>query len=69
MTETLTEDELLRMSMGLCPDCGYRGFLLGPRGGAAQNIECGSLACRSRFNVTNMGWQMIVMGQRLGKPP
>jgi hypothetical protein len=37
---------------GYCPDCRHRGFVLGPRGGASQNIECGNLACRARFNIT-----------------
>jgi len=38
---------------GFCPDCGYRGFVLGPRGGAAINIECGNVECRARFNITS----------------
>ena len=50
MIEYLPEDVLARMSDGYCPDCGHRGFVLGPRGGAATNIECGE--CRQRFNVT-----------------
>jgi hypothetical protein len=35
---------------GHCPDCGHRGFVLGPQGGMAFNCECGG--CRNRFNVT-----------------
>jgi ribosomal protein S27E len=38
------------LNRGHCPDCNHRGFVLGPRGGAAQNIECGG--CGNRFNVT-----------------
>lgn len=38
---------------GHCPDCGHRGFVLGPQGGMAINVECGNLRCRHRFNVTN----------------
>lgn len=34
---------------GHCPDCGYRGFVLGPQGGMAINVECGG--CRHRFNI------------------
>lgn len=48
----LNEAVRARLSAGHCPDCNYRGFRLGPRGGAAQNIECGNLKCRARFNVT-----------------
>jgi hypothetical protein len=40
------------ITRGHCPDCDYRGFVLGPRGGAAINIECGNPQCRARFNVT-----------------
>jgi hypothetical protein len=40
------------ISSGHCPDCSHRGFILGPKGGASQNIECGNLNCRARFNVT-----------------
>lgn len=32
-----------------CPDCGCTIFRPGPRGGAAQNIEC--VKCKARFNV------------------
>jgi hypothetical protein len=32
-----------------CPDCGGFIFRHGPRGGAAQNIEC--ITCKARFNV------------------
>ena len=60
----LTDDELIWISAGTCPDCGHKGFRLGPRGGAAQNIEC--RGCRQRFNVTTFGWR-VVMGQRIPK--
>lgn len=52
------------LTTGHCPDCTYRGFVLGPRGGAAINIECGNLQCRARFNVTVWSGS-IVMAQRL----
>lgn len=32
-----------------CPDCGGFLFRPGPRGGAAQNIEC--VGCGARFNI------------------
>jgi hypothetical protein len=53
------EDAARKISEGLCPDCGYRGFILGPRGGAAMNIECGSLECRSRWNVTQISGEVV----------
>lgn len=37
---------------GHCPECAHRGFVIGPRGGDALNIECGNLLCRARFNVS-----------------
>jgi hypothetical protein len=42
-----------------CPDCGNWGFLLGPRGGSARNIFCANPACRSGFNVTARGGQVL----------
>jgi hypothetical protein len=33
-----------------CPDCGGFVWRPGPRGGAAQNIEC--VGCGARFNIT-----------------
>ena len=55
-----------RIDAGHCPDCGYRGFVLGPRGGAAQNIECGNVDCRARFNVTVYGGAVLI-AQRIGR--
>jgi transcription elongation factor Elf1 len=54
MTDTHTamlDEQITRtIDQGTCPDCGHRGFILGPRGGSAVNIECGG--CGARFNVT-----------------
>lgn len=47
----LHDDELKSISDGYCPDCGWRGFVLGPRAGLSRNIECGRLECRARFNI------------------
>lgn len=47
----MTEHERLAINDGDCPDCGERGFVIGPRGGMAINIECANLDCRARFNV------------------
>jgi hypothetical protein len=55
-----------RIEAGHCPDCDYRGFVLGPKGGAAQNIECGNVECRSRFNVTFWS-SAVVMADRIEK--
>lgn len=51
-TDEVTTDERTTLNAGHCPDCGERGFVLGPRGGLNQNIECAQIACRARFNVT-----------------
>lgn len=60
--------DLDHMSAGFCPDCGWRGFVLGPRGGVAQNIECGNVMCRARFNVTQpFTSHRIVMAHRIPK--
>jgi hypothetical protein len=48
----MTTDVRASLSAGQCPDCGGRGFVLGPMAGINLNIECASLACRVRFNVT-----------------
>jgi hypothetical protein len=56
------------LAQGICPDCGHRGFLLGPRGGLAINIECGNGDCAARFNVTPMGWGQLVFAQRIDRP-
>ena len=65
MINEVTKDEFAKLGDGTCPDCGHRGFVLGPRGGAAINVECGNRSCRSRFNLTNVGWD-LVMAQRIG---
>lgn len=46
-------DEAIRAAIdsGHCPDCGHRGFVFGPMGGASTNIECGNVNCLARFNV------------------
>jgi hypothetical protein len=63
----MNDDDLAnKINDGHCPDCDYRGFIIGPRGGAAINIECASLDCRSRFNVVNFGGR-IMMAQRIPK--
>jgi hypothetical protein len=60
--EALLLDALNR---GCCPDCNRRGFVLGPKGGAAQNIECANLECRSRFNVTSGMTMELIFAQRI----
>lgn len=51
-TNEVDTDERTTLNSGRCPDCGGRGFVLGPRGGLNQNIECAQVSCRARFNVT-----------------
>lgn len=51
---------------GHCPDCDHRGFVLGPRGGSGMNIECGNIACGSRFNISQHPYNHhIVMAHRI----
>jgi hypothetical protein len=47
------------ITRGYCPDCGRRGFVLGPQGGNAINIECANIKCRSRFNVALFGGKVM----------
>jgi hypothetical protein len=59
---------LARIDAGYCPDCGHKGFVLGPRGGSARNIECGNGSCRARFLVGEMSFtHHILCGQRIPK--
>lgn len=48
----IDDKRLAYISSGRCPRCHYRGFVIGPQGGAAINIECGNVECRNRYNVT-----------------
>lgn len=52
-----TAHEKFALELRTCPDCGGIDFRPGPRGGAAQNIEC--RGCGARFNVTVYGSQLI----------
>ena len=54
-------DEAVRSAInaGHCPDCKYRGFVLGPKGGASINIECGNTECRHRFNVVTFSSDVL----------
>jgi hypothetical protein len=61
----LSDKDKACITSGHCPDCGYRGFVLGPRGGVAINIECGNTICRARFNVTAARTHQIVFAQRI----
>lgn len=50
----------------LCPDCSSGDFVLGPRGGLAQNMECAS--CGSRFNIARYEGRLL-FAQRIDKVP
>lgn len=54
MSNQLSDIAAETIARGHCPNCGYRGFVLGPKGGVAQNIECGGLECRARFNIVRL---------------
>lgn len=62
--QSCSATEVETIDRGHCPDCNHRGFVLGPRGGNGQNIECGG--CGNRFNVaaTSMSHH-IVMAHRI----
>ena len=51
--DTIGLTERWRRDMaGRCPDCGIAaGFYKGPRGGAAQNVQCANDGCEARFNL------------------
>jgi hypothetical protein len=58
--QNLSEDQKAVISRGYCPDCDHPGFRLGPRGGAAINIQCMNEQCHARFNV--MPWSGVILG-------
>jgi len=51
--------EFAKLAEGICPDCGHRGFVLGPRGGASINVECGNRVCAARFSLATFGWELM----------
>ena len=63
MIEDVNEAMLNMLSSGHCPICARRGFVLGPQGGSAINIECANLDCRRRFNVTLFAGQVMMAQQ------
>lgn len=64
--QQVDDDALDSLNRGVCPVCHYRGFVLGPKGGLNQNIECGNLSCRTRFNVALFSGR-IMSAQRIEK--
>lgn len=60
----LTDDEIDSISMGNCPTCHGRGFVIGPQGGKSINIECASVMCRERYNVAFYSGRAM-MAQRI----
>lgn len=58
--ERLADSDLATLAAGHCPICKERGFVLGPRGGVAQNIECANLGCRARFNVVTYAGNVLM---------
>ena len=61
----LTADQLGAIGRGNCPDCKYRGFIIGPMAGMQINITCGG-NLNHRFNVAFYAGDAL-MGHRL--PP
>jgi hypothetical protein len=64
----LHDAERLELSKGNCPVCHSRGFVIGPSGAAALNVECASRDCRARFNVTWYSGEALI-GHHLGFGP
>jgi hypothetical protein len=56
-------EELHWLSHGYCPACDGKRFQPGPKGGAAQNVEC--VSCGLRFNVTIREGQLL-FAQEIG---
>ncbi len=62
---TPAEQDVARINLGICPECGAADALLtGPTGGAGMNIACDR--CHSEFNVA-FAFDGAVMVDRLGK--
>lgn len=60
----VSPDEGVALQRGRCPDCGGRGFVIGPMAGGGIpltqiNIECADLSCRARFNVAFYSGEVI----------
>jgi hypothetical protein len=54
-----------------CPDCGGDMFLMGPHGGASQNIKCADTNCGSEFNCApfDEDWCGVpFMAERISQP-
>ena len=47
----ITPLDLTAMSLGYCPACHKRGFVIGPRAGLSINLECANITCRQRYNA------------------
>lgn len=60
MDDNLPDADLFAITRGRCPRCKSRGFVIGPQGGAATNIECASLDCRRRYNVVFFGGRCLM---------
>lgn len=59
----LNDEQLAAISDGRCPDCGCRGWLIGPMAGHQINITCTGDEAH-RFNVAFYSGRAI-MGHRL----
>jgi hypothetical protein len=66
MRYELNEAAMEMITRGSCPICARRGFVLGPMGASAINIECANLDCRRRFNVALFAGE-VMMAQQIEK--
>jgi len=51
---------------GICPSCGGKRWMEGPRGGMCVNLTCMNAGCRQRLNVAEMPWGAMIVDD-LGK--
>lgn len=67
----LTEPEIAHIhSSGTCPFCASpKGLAEGPRGGASINLFCRNVDCDSRFNVVDLKFGYVPVGQFTGACP
>jgi hypothetical protein len=61
----ISDSDLKTISRGFCPACHKRGFVIGPAGGAALNIECANVRCRDRFNIVFISGEAMI-GHHIG---
>jgi predicted alpha/beta-hydrolase family hydrolase len=65
-SRNLSEDEVLALNRGICPDCGGSNLLGGPSAGLSQNVGC--TVCGSEFAYVAAAPVMSTRNSPKGKP-